>query len=114
VIDCTKEQHVRLQKLIGQQLAEDRLPKRPDLGKDVESRACWDLGVYLSEIAKLDAKPETKQRNKYALNLKNEDGLDSKWKHAGKTGGRGGRNGIFGRPEELLLAFQQEMLGYQN
>ena len=29
VIDCTKEQHERLQKLIGQQLAEDRLPNRP-------------------------------------------------------------------------------------
>jgi hypothetical protein len=27
---------------------------------------------------------------------------------------RAGGDGIFGRPEELLLAFQQEMLGYQN
>jgi hypothetical protein len=39
--------------------------------------------VYLSEISKVgggvDAKPETKQRNKFALNLKNKDGLDSKW-----------------------------------
>jgi hypothetical protein len=82
VIDCTKEQHERLQQLIGHQLAEDRLMNRSDLGKDVESRARWDLGVYLSEIDKLDAKPSTKQRNKYALNLKNEDGLDSKWEHA--------------------------------
>jgi hypothetical protein len=62
----------------------------------------------------------TKQRNKYALNLKNEDGLDSRWQHAGKKNGKGaahwraGGDGIFGRPEELLLAFQQEMLGYQN
>jgi hypothetical protein len=38
--------------------------------------------VYLSEIGKLDAKPETKQRNKHALNLKNKNGLDSKWQHA--------------------------------
>jgi hypothetical protein len=29
VIDCTKEQHERLQELIEQQLAEDRLPNRP-------------------------------------------------------------------------------------
>jgi hypothetical protein len=57
---------------------------RPDLGKGVESGACWDLGVYLREIAKLDAKPETKERNKYALNPKNKDGLDSKWQHSGK------------------------------
>jgi hypothetical protein len=41
--------------------------------------------VYLSEIGKLDAKPSTKQRNKYDLNPKNEDGLDSKWQHAGNT-----------------------------
>jgi hypothetical protein len=41
----------RLQKLIGHQLAEDRLPNRPDLGKDVDSGACWDLGVNMSEIA---------------------------------------------------------------
>jgi hypothetical protein len=53
VIDCTKEQHERLQQLIGHQLAEDRLPNRPDLGKGVESGACWDLGVYLSEIGKI-------------------------------------------------------------
>jgi hypothetical protein len=58
---------------------------RSDLGKDVESRARWDLGVYLSEIGKLDAKPSTKQRNKYDLNPKNKDGLDSKWQHAGNT-----------------------------
>jgi hypothetical protein len=51
VIDCTKEQHERLQKLIGHQLAEDRLPNRPDLGKDVDSGARWDLGVYMSELA---------------------------------------------------------------
>jgi hypothetical protein len=81
--------------------------------------------VYLSEIGKMDAKPETKKRNKYAINLKNEDGYDSKWQHAGglaNTGRaakgvanwRAGGDGIFGRPEELLLAFQQEMLGYQN
>jgi hypothetical protein len=42
--------------------------------------------VYLSEIGKLDAKPETKKRNKYDLNLKNKDGLDSKWQHGGKKG----------------------------
>ena len=41
----------------------------------------------MSEIGKLDAKPETKKRLKYGLNLKNEDGLDSKWQHAGKKGG---------------------------
>ena len=35
--------------------------------------------------AKPETKPETKQRNKYALNLKNKDGLDSKWQHAGNT-----------------------------
>jgi hypothetical protein len=51
VIDCTKEQHERLQKLIGHQLAEDRLVNRPDLGKGVEGGACWDLGVYMSEIS---------------------------------------------------------------
>jgi hypothetical protein len=90
VIDRTKEQHERLQQLIGHQLAEERSMSRSDLGKGVESGACWDLGVYLSEIAKLDAKPETKQRNKYALNLKNKDGLDSKWQHAGKKGGKKG------------------------
>jgi hypothetical protein len=56
VIDCTKEQHERLQELIGHQLAEDRLPNRPDLGKGVESGgACWDLDVYLSEIGKIGA-----------------------------------------------------------
>jgi hypothetical protein len=59
--------------------------------------------VYLSEITKLDAKPETKKRNKYALNLKNKDGLDastssgsisarrvpkSKWTMAPATGPR--------------------------
>jgi hypothetical protein len=33
---------------------------------------------------KLDAKPETKKRNKYALNPKNKDGIDSKWQHSGK------------------------------
>jgi hypothetical protein len=54
----------------------------PDLGKDVESRACWDLGVYLSEIGKLDAKPETKQRLNYDRDPKNKDGLESKWQHA--------------------------------
>jgi hypothetical protein len=48
----------------------------PQLSK---RRACplagsWDLGVYLSEIGKLDAKPETKQRLKYALNPKNAQG----------------------------------------
>jgi hypothetical protein len=84
VIDCTKEQHERLQELIGHQLAEDRLVNRPDLGKGVESGACWDLGAYMSELGKMDAKPETKQRNKYALNPKNKDGLDSKWQHSGK------------------------------
>jgi hypothetical protein len=52
VIDCTKEQHERLQELIGHQLAEDRLVNRSDLGKGVESGACWDLGVYMSEISK--------------------------------------------------------------
>jgi hypothetical protein len=31
------------------------------------------------------SKPETKQRNKYALNPKNKDGLDSRWQHAAKT-----------------------------
>jgi hypothetical protein len=41
------------------------------------------VGVYLSEIGKLDAKPETKKRNMYDLNLKNKDGIDSKWQHAG-------------------------------
>ena len=51
VIGCTKEQHERLQELIGHQLAEDRLMNRPDLGKGVESGACWDLGVYMSEIS---------------------------------------------------------------
>jgi hypothetical protein len=51
VIDCTKEQHERLQELIGHQLAEDRLVNRPDLGKGVEGGACWDLGVYMSEIS---------------------------------------------------------------
>jgi hypothetical protein len=35
VIDCTKELHERLQELIGQQLAKDRLVNRPDLGKGV-------------------------------------------------------------------------------
>jgi hypothetical protein len=50
VIDCTKEQHKRLQELIALDLAKDRLPKRPDLGKGVDSGACWDLGVYMSEI----------------------------------------------------------------
>ena len=84
MIDCTKEQHERLQELIGHQLAEDRLVNRPDLGKGVESGACWDLGAYMSELGKMDAKPETKQRNKYALNPKNKDGLDSKWQHAAK------------------------------
>jgi hypothetical protein len=29
VIDCTKEQHERLQELIGHQLAEDRLGEPP-------------------------------------------------------------------------------------
>jgi hypothetical protein len=28
---------------------------RPDLGKGVVSGACWDLGVYLSEIGKVGA-----------------------------------------------------------
>jgi hypothetical protein len=42
VIDCTKEQHERLQELIALDLAKDRLPNRPDLGKDVDSGACWD------------------------------------------------------------------------
>jgi hypothetical protein len=84
VIDCTKE-HGRLQELIGHQLAKDRQVNRPDLGKGVESGACWDLGVYLSEIGKLDAKPSTKQRNKYALNLQNKDGLESMWQHASNT-----------------------------
>jgi hypothetical protein len=37
--------------------------------------------VYLREIGKLDAKPETKKCNMYNLNLKNKDGLDSKWQH---------------------------------
>jgi hypothetical protein len=32
VIDCPKEQHERLQELIGHQLAEGRSPNRPDLG----------------------------------------------------------------------------------
>jgi hypothetical protein len=90
VIDCTKEEHERLQELIALDLAKDRLPNRPDLGKGVDSGECWDLGVYLSEIGKLDAKPETKQLNKYALNLKNKDGLESKWQHAGKKGGKKG------------------------
>ena len=85
MIDCTKEQHRRLQKLIGQQLAKDRLVNRPDLGKGVESGACWDLGVYLSEIGKLDAKPETKKANNYALNPENKDGFDSKWQKAARV-----------------------------
>jgi hypothetical protein len=51
VIDCTKEQHERLQALIVPDLTKDRLPNRPDLGKDVDSGACWDLGVYMSELA---------------------------------------------------------------
>jgi hypothetical protein len=84
VIDCSKEQHERLQELIGLHLAKDRLPNRSHLGEGVESGECWaDLGVYSSEIAnkqvddrdgtgtgntvracvkggKKDAKPETK------------------------------------------------------
>jgi hypothetical protein len=33
VIDCTEEQHDRLQELVVLDLAKDRLPNRPDLGK---------------------------------------------------------------------------------
>jgi hypothetical protein len=77
VIDCTKEQHERLQELIGHDLAEGRLSNRPDLGKDVESGECWDFNVYMSEIGKKDANPETKKRLNYALNPNNEDGYDS-------------------------------------
>jgi hypothetical protein len=55
VIDCSKEQHERLQELIALDLAKDRLKIRPDLGKDVDSGACWDLGVYMSEIGKIGA-----------------------------------------------------------
>jgi hypothetical protein len=65
-IDCPKEQHgERLQELIGHYLAEGRSSNRPDLGKGVESGACWGFGVYMSELGKLDAKPETKERNNY-------------------------------------------------
>ena len=39
VIDCTKEQHERLQALVVLDLAKDHLPNRPDLGKDVDSGA---------------------------------------------------------------------------
>jgi hypothetical protein len=30
----------------------------------------------------MDAKPETKKANNYALNPKNKDGYDSKWQHS--------------------------------
>jgi hypothetical protein len=51
VIDCTKEQHERLQALVVLDLAKYRLPNRPELGEDVDSGACWDLGVCMSELA---------------------------------------------------------------
>ena len=35
----------------------------------------------------IDAKPETKKANNYALNPKNKDGYDSKWQHSNKTAG---------------------------
>ena len=73
VIDCTKEQHERLQKLIGHHLARGRSSNRPDLGKGVEGGACWDLGAYMSELGKLDAKPGTKQRRNYARDPKNKE-----------------------------------------
>jgi hypothetical protein len=67
VVDCPKEQHERLQELIGYHLAKGRSSNRPDLGKGVESGACWDLGAHMSELRKMDAKPETKKRNNYEL-----------------------------------------------
>ena len=39
---------------------------------------------------KMDAKPETKKANNYALNPKNKDGYDSKWQQGGKKGGKKG------------------------
>ena len=88
VIDCTKEQHERLQELIGHDLAEGRSSNRPDLGKGVESGECWDIGVYMSEIGKQggkkDAELETKKRLNYALNPNNEGGYESKWQRDAK------------------------------
>jgi hypothetical protein len=37
-----------------------------------------------------DAKPETKERNNYARDPKNKDGLVSKWHQGGKKGGKKG------------------------
>jgi hypothetical protein len=33
---------------------------------------------------KMDAKPETKKANNFALNPKNKDGYDSKWQHSAR------------------------------
>jgi hypothetical protein len=44
-----------------------------------------DESEYASAAGKKDANLETKQRNKYALNPKNKDGLDSKWQHSNRT-----------------------------
>jgi hypothetical protein len=38
----------------------------------------------------MDAKPETKKANNFALNPKNKDDYDSKWQKCGKEGGKEG------------------------
>ena len=44
-----------------------------------------DVSEYASAAgkkgSKMDALPETKKANNYALNPKNKDGYDSKWQH---------------------------------
>jgi hypothetical protein len=74
------------------------MPGEVKLYRDYE---LTDVSEYASAAGKkggkkggaIDAKPETKKANNYALNPKNEDGRDSKWQHSNRTGKKGGKKG---------------------
>jgi hypothetical protein len=61
------------------------MPGEVKLYRDYE---LTDVSEYASSAGKkggaTDANPETKKANKFAPNLKNKDGYDNKWEHAGK------------------------------
>jgi hypothetical protein len=102
VLDCTREQHDRLQQLIKQDLAKGRAPTRPPLGEGIrlEDMQDWDLGAYMSVLSNMLVDDGTGTMVRACVKGGKEGGLATVESH-GEQVGNGPRATIESHGEQM-------------